>query len=33
MECITSAGQLFDVGSLCAEFRQLKDPRKARGKR
>jgi Transposase DDE domain. len=33
MESITSAGQLFDVGSLYAEFSQLKDPRKARGKR
>lgn len=33
MESITRAGQVFDVGSLYAEFRQLKDPRKARGKR
>lgn len=33
MESITSAGQLIDVGSLYAEFSQLKDRRKARGKR
>jgi hypothetical protein len=33
MESITSAGQLFDVGSLYGEFSQLKDPRKGRGKR
>ena len=33
MESNTSKGQLFDVGSLYAEFRQLKDSRKARGKR
>src|SRR5512141_67087 len=33
MESITGAGQLFDVGSLYAEFCQLHDPRKARGKR
>jgi hypothetical protein len=33
MECITEGGQLFDVGSLYAEFCQLQDPRKARGKR
>jgi predicted transposase YbfD/YdcC len=33
MECITGEGQLFDVGSLYAEFCGLKDSRKARGKR
>jgi predicted transposase YbfD/YdcC len=33
MESITGEGQLFDVGSLYAEFCQLHDPRKARGKR
>jgi DDE_Tnp_1-associated len=33
MESITSAGQVFDVGSLYAEFSQLKDSRTARGKR
>ena len=33
MESITGEGQLFDVGSLYAEFCQLKDSRKARGKR
>ena len=33
MESNTSEGQLFDVGSLYAEFRELKDFRKARGKR
>ena len=33
MESITGEGQLFDVGSLYAEFCQLDDPRKARGKR
>lgn len=33
MESNTSEGQLFDVGSLHAEFCQLRDSRKARGKR
>jgi predicted transposase YbfD/YdcC len=33
MESITSKGHLFDLGSLYAEFCQLHDPRKARGKR
>jgi predicted transposase YbfD/YdcC len=33
MESNTGEGQLFDVGSLYAEFRQVRDPRKARGKR
>jgi len=33
MECITGEGQVFDVGSLYAEFCKLKDSRKARGKR
>lgn len=33
MESITGAGQLFDVGSLYAEFCNLNDSRKARGKR
>ena len=33
MECITREGRVFDVGSLYAEFSQLQDPRKARGKR
>ena len=33
MESNTSEGQLFDVGSLYAEFCQLRDSRKARGKR
>ena len=33
MESIIGEGQLFDVGSLYAEFSQLHDPRKARGKR
>jgi predicted transposase YbfD/YdcC len=33
MECNPSEGQLFDVGSLSAEFSQLYDSRKARGKR
>jgi len=33
MESNTGAGQLFDIGSLDAEFCQLQDPRKARGKR
>jgi predicted transposase YbfD/YdcC len=33
MESNIREGQLFDVGSLYAEFRQLHDPRKARGKR
>jgi predicted transposase YbfD/YdcC len=33
MESNTSAGQLFDVGSLYDEFSQLRDSRKARGKR
>lgn len=33
MESITGEGQLFDVGSLYAEFCNLKDSRKARGKR
>jgi predicted transposase YbfD/YdcC len=33
MESITSEGRLFDVGSLYAEFSQLHDSRKARGKR
>lgn len=33
MESITSAGQVFDVGSLYEAFSQLKDCRKARGKR
>jgi hypothetical protein len=33
MECNTSEGQIFDVGSLHAEFCQLRDSRKARGKR
>ena len=33
MESNTSEGQLFDIGSLCAEFSQLCDSRKARGKR
>jgi len=33
MECNIGEGQLFDVGSLYAEFCQLHDPRKARGKR
>ena len=32
MESIIGEGQLFDVGSLYAEFRQLHDSRKARGK-
>lgn len=33
MESITGAGQLFEVGSLYAEFCNLNDSRKARGKR
>src|SRR4029078_4065486 len=33
MECNPSEGQLFDVGSLSAEFSQLSDSRKARVKR
>lgn len=33
MESNTSEGQLFDVGSLYSEFSQLRDTRKARGKR
>jgi predicted transposase YbfD/YdcC len=33
MESITGDGQLFDVGSLYAEFGELHDSRKARGKR
>ncbi len=33
MESNTSEGQIFDVGSLYAEFCQLRDSRKARGKR
>jgi disulfide oxidoreductase YuzD len=33
MESNTGEGQLFDIGSLHAEFRQLRDTRKARGKR
>ena len=33
MESITGAGQLFDLGSLYAEFCHLNDSRKARGKR
>jgi predicted transposase YbfD/YdcC len=33
MESNTGEGQLFDVGSLYAEFRQVRDSRKARGKR
>lgn len=32
-ESNTNEGQVFDVGSLSAEFSQLKDSRKARGKR
>ena len=33
MESNTDAGQVFDLGSLYAEFCELCDPRKARGKR
>jgi predicted transposase YbfD/YdcC len=33
MESNTGAGQVFDLGSLYAEFCELDDPRKARGKR
>ena len=33
MESNTEAGQVFDLGSLYAEFCELHDPRKARGKR
>ena len=33
MECNTEGGQLIDVGSLYAEFCELHDSRKARGKR
>lgn len=33
MECNTEGGQIFDVGSLYAQFCHLSDPRKARGKR